>query len=91
MPRALQVSSDVFFYQLGASLNEHGPVLQDWARKLGFGKPTGIDLPGEYGGLVPDRKWRDSGLRRVPEVREEGQVPVGTQEALFACGGIERP
>ena len=29
LPRALQVSSDVFFYQLGASLNEQGPVIQD--------------------------------------------------------------
>src|SRR5829696_6959442 len=57
LPRALQVSSDVFFYQLGTALNDRGAVLQDWARRLSFGKPTGIDLPGEYGGIVPDRKW----------------------------------
>ena len=90
LPRALQVSSDVFFYQLGASLNDRGPIIQDWARKLSFGEPTGIDLPGEYGGLVPDRKWRDKGFAEYQKCAKKAKVPVGTQEALFACGGIER-
>ena len=31
--------------------------LQLWARRLGFGEPTGIDLPFEQAGLVPDREW----------------------------------
>ena len=33
--------------------------LQAWARKLGFGRETGIDLPDEAEGLVPDREWRE--------------------------------
>lgn len=32
-------------------------LLQDWARRLGFGSRTGIDLPFERPGLVPDREW----------------------------------
>ena len=32
-------------------------LLQQWARDLGFGEPTGIDLPFEQAGLVPDREW----------------------------------
>ena len=52
-------------------------MLQEWARKLSFGKPTGIDLPGEFGGLVPDAKWRNSEYDEVPRVREEGQGPRG--------------
>ena len=75
LPRALQVSSDVFFYQLGAAANARGAVIQEWARKLSFGKPTGIDLPGEYGGLVPDAKWRNSEFEKYVQVREEGQGP----------------
>jgi penicillin-binding protein 2 len=53
--RALQVSSDVFFYQLGADLNSAcgGTELQKWARKLGIGRQTGIDLPGEGKGFLP--------------------------------------
>jgi len=56
---ALKVSSDVFFYRLGEQANGlAGEVIQSWARRLGLGHPTGIDLPGEYGGLIPDRAWR---------------------------------
>ncbi len=56
---ALQVSSDVYFYQVGALLNPiPGEPLQKWMRKLGIGVPTGIDLPGSSDGLVPDRAWR---------------------------------
>ena len=58
---ALKVSSDVYFYTLGARLNEAtgaGGPLQSWARQFGFGHTTGIDLPGEVGGTVPSPKWR---------------------------------
>src|SRR5215216_791902 len=79
LPRALQVSSDVFFYQLGALANDHGPVLQAWARKLGFGRPTGIDLPGEFGGLVPDRQWRDTGFRAYESCRRKYGLPYQSQ------------
>ena len=90
LPRALTVSSDVFFYQLGARLNERGPVLQEWARKLGFGHPTGIDLPGEFAGLVPDRRWRDDGFREYERCRKKAKLPYQSQAALFECGGIDR-
>jgi penicillin-binding protein 2 len=91
LPRALQVSSDVFFYQLGAAANDRGPVIQDWARKLGFGARTGIDLPGEFSGLVPDRKWRDSEFAKYRRCAKEAQVSIGSTAALYACGGVERP
>lgn len=35
-------------------------LLQDWARELGFGAQTGIDLPFEGTGRVPDREWFQS-------------------------------
>jgi penicillin-binding protein 2 len=90
LPRALQVSSDVFFYQLGAAANDRGPVIQDWARRLSFDEPTGIDLPGEYGGLVPDSRWRNSEYEKYVRCAKKAKVEVGTTEALYACGGIER-
>jgi penicillin-binding protein 2 len=56
---ALRVSSDVFFYRLGEAANPlRGEVIQTWAKKLGLGHTTGIDLPDEYKGLIPDRTWR---------------------------------
>jgi penicillin-binding protein 2 len=58
--QALQVSSDVFFYTMGARLNgESGDPLQRYARKLGIGRRTGIDIPGEFKGLLPTPQWRD--------------------------------
>ena len=32
--------------------------MQEWARKFGFGVPTGFDLGGEQSGLVPTPAWR---------------------------------
>jgi penicillin-binding protein 2 len=55
---ALQVSSDVFFYTLGLRMWDTGQ-LQEWAHKLGIGRPTGLDIPGSAEGLLPSRKWRD--------------------------------
>ena len=88
---ALKVSSDVFFYELGARADARGPIIQDWARKLGIGRRTGIDIPGEFAGLVPDRAWRDKGYDLYLKCAKKFKVPVGTQAALYKCGGIERP
>lgn len=56
--RALEVSSDVYFYLLGADMNG-GNKLQQWSREFGIGRPTGIDLPGESSGLLPTPAWRN--------------------------------
>jgi penicillin-binding protein 2 len=59
--RALTVSSDVFFYRLGLEANGAGDglVIQRWAHKLGVGRKTEVDLPGEAPGLIPTPRWRD--------------------------------
>jgi len=55
---ALEVSSDVFFYELGYRMWDSGE-LQHWAHALGIGRPTGIDLPGAEEGLLPSQRWRN--------------------------------
>jgi penicillin-binding protein 2 len=65
LPRALQVSSDVFFYRVGLMADQRGgDIIQKWARRLGIGRPTGIDLPGEVAGLVPSPAWRNRLFRK---------------------------
>ncbi len=68
MIQAIARSSDVYFYLLAGGLDEVGQqpfegmgadVLATWARKAGLGRPTGIDLPGEASGLVPDSAWKE--------------------------------
>jgi penicillin-binding protein 2 len=91
MARALTVSSDVFFYTLGSWAFSHGgSVIQRWARRLGLDRRTGIDLPGEFGGLVPDKKWRDDGYSDYQKCTKREHVTPQTTQALFKCGGIER-
>lgn len=56
--RALQVSSDVYFYLLGWKMWDNND-LQEWAHKLGIGRPAGLDLPEEGETLLPDKAWRN--------------------------------
>ena len=59
---ALARSCDTYFYQLGYQFYLEGDRgrnrMQQWARKFGFGVPTGFDLGGEQEGLVPTPAWR---------------------------------
>lgn len=63
--RSLAVSCDTFYYDLGwemerrygAALGNGSERFQDVMRRSGFGAPTGIDLPGETSGRVPDERW----------------------------------
>jgi penicillin-binding protein 2 len=61
LPEALSVSCDTWFYRLGSQLyyrQEQGHLdIQNWAWRLGAGKPTGFDVPGEAPGLVPTPGW----------------------------------
>ncbi len=55
---ALKVSSDTYFFEAGELANSHGDVIQAMAHRLGVGQQTGLDLPSEITGLIPDAAWR---------------------------------
>jgi len=58
-------SSDVYFYYLAGGKQDEGfqglgeERLARYARSFGLGEPTGVSLPGESAGLVPDAKWKE--------------------------------
>ena len=56
-------SSAVVTYQLAQRLKIDR--LADCGKAWGFGRPTGIDLPNEIGGLVPDQEWARSAISRT--------------------------
>jgi penicillin-binding protein 2 len=56
MRQAIAQSCDVYFYDVARRI---GPDrIAEMARRFGLGEPTGVELPGEQGGLVPDRNWK---------------------------------
>ena len=72
LPEAITVSSDAFFYTLGADFWEggHSLALQETARQYGFGAPTGIAIGGEQAGRVPDPTTRRKEYYQYPGVYE---------------------
>jgi penicillin-binding protein 2 len=72
--RGLAMSSDVYFYYLSGGFYENGQQvfrglgaerLASYAREYGLGALTGIDLPGEAAGLVPDPAWKEDAIGEV--------------------------
>jgi penicillin-binding protein 2 len=63
--RGVAMSSDVYFYCLAGGCPQFGheglgsDALARYARMFGLGEKTGIDLPDEVPGIVPDRLWKD--------------------------------
>ncbi len=68
LEEALTVSCDSYFYDVSYLIHKRGKEeLQLWSRKMGLGANTGIDLPGETGGRIPDKKWKAEFNKAWPE------------------------
>ena len=65
--RGLTRSSDIYYYYLAGGYDQDDEQFEGlgvervaaYARAFGFGAPTGLDLPGEAAGLVPDATWKE--------------------------------
>ncbi|HSP54999.1 MAG TPA: penicillin-binding protein 2, partial [Dehalococcoidia bacterium] len=62
----LAMSSNVYFYYLAGGKPDEGfkglgvERVAAYAKSFGYGQPTGIDIPGESAGLVPDATWKEN-------------------------------
>ncbi len=60
--KAIAESCDVFFYALGGGWGEISGLgvekMEKYGKLFGFGAPTGIDLPGELKGNLPNENWK---------------------------------
>jgi penicillin-binding protein 2 len=68
-------SCDVYFYNLGNRLAID--KIAEWADLAGFGKRTGIDLPGEAEGVVPSTRWKIRNVRQKWYAGETISVAIG--------------
>jgi penicillin-binding protein 2 len=62
---AVALSDDIYFYKIGGGFDPDIPdgglgawMIKEYAEALGYGQPTGIELPGEVRGLIPDPTWK---------------------------------
>jgi penicillin-binding protein 2 len=61
---AVAWSCDVYFYKISGGYQEEVPqglgvwLMKEYSMALGYGELTGIELPGEAKGLVPDPDWK---------------------------------
>ncbi len=56
MRNAVMQSCDVYFYRLANTLGIQR--IHDSMARMGFGEPTGIDIAGERGGIMPSPAWK---------------------------------
>ncbi len=60
--QAIAQSVNTYFYSLALDMGIDG--FASYMAKLGFGKPTGIDLIGESSGVLPSRDWKRANLNQ---------------------------
>jgi penicillin-binding protein 2 len=73
--QAIARSCNVYFYQVGIRL-EIGRLAK-WAKLMGLGAPTGVDLPSEVGGLMPSPEWKMRILKTPWYAGETVSVAIG--------------
>lgn len=86
---ALMRSCNVYFWELGWSIwqqNKNTPdenMIQNWARELGLGAPTSVDLPFEKSGIVPDRALFEEWKQTSPFRLDPGRLEPGIESPWF--------
>ncbi|MBI5232653.1 MAG: penicillin-binding protein 2 [Coriobacteriales bacterium] len=80
-------SCDVVFYEIGYSFYKRKrDELQKFVRRFGFGEQTGIDLPSEADGRVPDAKWKKEFNKDYPEYQR--WLPGDTVNVAIGQGDL---
>ena len=72
---AIVRSCDVYFYQLAVAMGIQN--IADGLTAFGFGAPTGLDISGEQGGIVPSPAWKKKNFaRRADQVWFPGETVI---------------
>lgn len=79
--RAIAESNDIFFYALGGGYEQIPGLgvdrMKNWLQKFGFGAKTGIDLPSEKTGLVPDDAWKRERFNEAWYIGDSYHMAIG--------------
>lgn len=84
--RGIAMSSDVYMYYLAGGYMQGGRTvfqgmgedkLAAWTKKFGLGQKTGIDLPGEAEGNVPDPEWKKKTIGEPWTIGDTYNMSIG--------------
>jgi penicillin-binding protein 2 len=81
--KAIVESCNTYFYQIGVELKIE--TIARYAREFGLGSPTGVDLPFEVSGLVPDPDWKRQARQEPWYAGETVSVAVGQGSVLVTA------
>jgi len=91
--RAIVLSCDAYFYNVGVKLGID--QIAFYGERVGFGRRTGVDLPGEAEGVMPSTAWKARNYHQkwyggdtVSVAIGQGQVTVTPIQLAGAIGGI---
>lgn len=86
MVKAIAESCNVFFYTLGGGYGKVEGLGVDRIKKylnyFGLGESTGIDLPHEKTGLIPDEEWKESEGREEWYLGDTYHLSIGQGDVL---------
>lgn len=92
---AIQQSCNVYFWDIALNIwrtyegTENESILQNYAKDLGFGEITNIDLPFERNGIIPDRDvFEDWTVTKPDLVRPEGWLGGDLMNLIIGQGAI---
>jgi penicillin-binding protein 2 len=85
MEDAIVQSCDVYFYRLAHDMGIER--LDDLLLEFGFGRPTGADIAGELGGLLPSPEWKQR-VRKQPWFPGETLI-VGIGQGAFLATPLQ--
>ena len=91
LTQAIKVSSDIFFFNLGAKLDEQGPDASSSGRASSASRaPPGSTCPASSPASCPTAAGATRPTSATCAARRRPRSPRD-HAALYACGGIERP
>lgn len=80
LARSLTVSSDTYYYRIGDKFYRDraalGDGIQGSARLFGLGETTGLPLPGEAAGVIPDAQWKQALFDAMPPDQQANGDPT---------------
>ncbi|MEA2100656.1 MAG: penicillin-binding protein 2 [Campylobacterota bacterium] len=78
--KAIRESCDDFFYKGGVKIGIK--KMSEGLLRYGLGQKTGVDLPNEFIGIVPSRKWKKKRYNRYWYIGETANTSIGQGDFL---------